>query len=70
MIILIFRPRDLASVLAYASLHSVIGLTLPPIDANSSSTVRLVRALGEDEGYVHYIVSDPFGFSVDNTCQD
>ncbi|KUM61562.1 hypothetical protein ACN42_g5536, partial [Penicillium freii] len=35
---------------AHASSHSVIGLTLPPIDANSlfSSTVRLVRALGED----------------------
>ena len=34
MIILMFGPRDLASVLAHASLHSVIGLTLPPIDAN------------------------------------
>ncbi|CDM33742.1 unnamed protein product [Penicillium roqueforti FM164] len=49
MIILIFGLRDLVSVLAHASLHCVIGLTLPPIDANSfSSTVRLVRALGED----------------------
>ena len=49
MIIPIFGPRDLAPVLAHALLHSVIGLTLPPIDANSfSSTVRLVRALGED----------------------
>ncbi|KAJ5846353.1 hypothetical protein N7534_010022, partial [Penicillium rubens] len=49
LIIPIFGPRDLAPVLAHASLHSVIGLTLPPIDANSfSSTVRLVRTLGED----------------------
>ena len=55
MIILIFRPRDLASVLAHASLHSVIGLTLSPIDANSfSSTVRLVRALGEDWMFRNY----------------
>ena len=35
LIIPIFRPRDLAPVLAHASSHSVIGLTLPPIDANS-----------------------------------
>ncbi|CDM27633.1 unnamed protein product [Penicillium roqueforti FM164] len=49
MIIPIFGPRDLASVLAHASLHCVTGLTLPPVDANSfSSTVRLARALGED----------------------
>ena len=34
MIILIFVPRRWASVLAYAHRHSVIGLTLPPIDAN------------------------------------
>ena len=52
LIIPIFAARDLAPVLAHASSHSVIGLTLPPIDANSffsfSSTVRLVRALGEN----------------------
>lgn len=35
MIILIFVPRRWASVLAYAHRHSVIGLTLPPIDANT-----------------------------------
>ena len=35
MIILIFVPRRRASVLAYAHRHSVIGLTLPPIDANT-----------------------------------
>jgi len=29
----IFGLRDLASVLAHALSHSVIGLTLPPIDA-------------------------------------
>jgi hypothetical protein len=34
LIIPIFGPRDLAPVLAHASLLSVIGLTLPPIDAN------------------------------------
>ena len=34
MIILIFVPCRRASVLAYAHRHSVIGLTLPPIDAN------------------------------------
>ncbi|KAJ5146353.1 uncharacterized protein N7515_000917 [Penicillium bovifimosum] len=48
LIIPIFGPRDLASALAHASLHCVIGLTLPPIDATFSSTVRLVRALGEE----------------------
>ncbi|KAJ5848545.1 hypothetical protein N7455_012502, partial [Penicillium solitum] len=31
---LIFRTRDLASVLAYASLHCVTGLILLPVDAN------------------------------------
>ncbi|KAJ5399254.1 hypothetical protein N7465_009743 [Penicillium sp. CMV-2018d] len=36
LIIPIFAARDLAPVLAHASSHSVIGLTLPPIDANSS----------------------------------
>jgi hypothetical protein len=56
LIIPIFGPRDLASVLAHASLHSVIGLTLPPIDATTfSSTVRLVRALGEEA--IHNITS-------------
>ena len=35
MIILIFGSRGLASVLAHALPHSVIGLTLPPIDANT-----------------------------------
>ena len=35
LIIPIFRTRDLAAVLAHVLLHSVIGLTLPPIDANS-----------------------------------
>ena len=34
LIIPIFGTRDLAPVLAHALLHSVIGLTLPPIDAN------------------------------------
>ena len=51
MIILIFGPRNLASVLAYASLHSVTGLTLPPVDAKSplfSSIIRLVRVFGEE----------------------
>ena len=50
MIILIFGPRDLVSVLAHASLHCVVGLTLPPIDANFlfSSIVRLGWAFGED----------------------
>ncbi|KOS38637.1 hypothetical protein ACN38_g10535 [Penicillium nordicum] len=35
LIIPIFGTRDLAPVLAHALLHSVIGLTLHPIDANS-----------------------------------
>ncbi|KAJ5425104.1 hypothetical protein N7465_000174 [Penicillium sp. CMV-2018d] len=37
LIIPIFGPRDLASVLAYILLHSVIGLTLPAINGNSLS---------------------------------
>jgi len=45
----IFEPRDLASVLAHAESHSVIGLTLPPIDANLfHQPCRLVRSLGEE----------------------
>jgi len=46
----IFGPRDLASVLAHALSHSVIGLTLPPIDANHlfHQSCRLVRSIGEE----------------------
>lgn len=40
------------SQLDYVWLHRVIGLTLPPYDANPfSSAVRLVRALGEEGVY-------------------
>ena len=50
MIILIFGSRDLASVLAHASLHSVIRLTLLLIDANSlfHQLCLLVQPLGEE----------------------
>jgi len=50
LIILIFGSRGLASVLAHASPHSVIGLTLPPIDANTlfHQLCRLARPLGEE----------------------
>lgn len=53
LIIPIFGSRDLASVLAHASLHSVIGLTLPPIDANSlfHQLCWLVQPLGEEAVY-------------------
>ena len=34
MIILIFGSRVVTSVLAHVMMHSVTGLTLPPVDAN------------------------------------
>ncbi|KAJ5231069.1 hypothetical protein N7489_011777 [Penicillium chrysogenum] len=49
VVISIFGPCDLASVLAYASLHCVTGLTLPPVDPTSFSlNIRLVRVFGEE----------------------
>lgn len=50
LIILIFGYRDLVSVLAHASSHRVIVLTLPPIDANLlfHQPCRLARLLGEE----------------------
>ncbi|KAL3413833.1 hypothetical protein V8F44DRAFT_489023, partial [Aspergillus fumigatus] len=42
LINLIFGSRGEASVLAHASPHSVIGLTLPPIDANHLFFINLV----------------------------
>ncbi|KAI2730345.1 hypothetical protein CBS147332_2197 [Penicillium roqueforti] len=45
MIILIFGPRDLVSVLAHASLHCITGLTLPPVDANSFHQLAVSKAV-------------------------
>jgi len=46
LINLIFGPRDGASVLAHAPSHSVLGLTLPPSDANN----LFIDAVGISDG--------------------
>lgn len=54
MIILIFGPREVSSVLAHDSSHSVPGITLPPGDATSLSFHCLLGlALVVKKGFVH-----------------